>query len=136
MGINTLYTIIAIICGICTTLLLVTEESIFTMPCFVAIIIGGVFSLTTIETLNSELIIEEYLRSSYDSSIKEEDISSILKSYDKGAKLLDIETYEIPNSKSLYIRLDIRAGKYIYRDLEYKYTVGVDNDKVFIKKGD
>lgn len=86
--------------------------------------------------LNSDLIIEEYLRNSYESNIKKDDISGILKSYDKNAELLDIETYKIPNSKSLYVKLDIRKGKPIYRDLKYKYTIGINDNKVFIKKGD
>lgn len=125
-------------CGVPIILILFFDfdSSDFIAPAIILFLI--VISLTSIfdSKLKSELIIEEYLRSSYTSKINSKDISNILKSYDKNAELLNIKTYEIPNSKSLYVELDIKKGKFIYDKLEYKYTIGMNNDKVFIKKGD
>lgn len=136
MSIDNLLLITTIITAIGIILTQLTRNEIFLMPCFALVVIGVGLYLTIPKSLNSELIIEEYLRNSYNSNINKEDISAILKSYDEDTKLLDIETYEIPNSKSLYIKLDIRTGKLLYRDSEYKYTIGINDNKVFIKKGD
>ena len=84
--------------------------------------------------LKSEPIIEEYLRSSYETTINKEDISDILNSYDKNAKLIGFKVNTIPNSKSIYLELEIRKGKLLYLDIENNYTIGLDNDKVFINK--
>lgn len=136
MNIDNLLLITIMITAICIILVQITGEEKFLIPCFVLVIILVGIYLSISQSLNSELIIEEYLRNSYESNIKKDDISEILKYHDKDTKLIDIETYKIPNSKSLYVKLDIRKGKPIYRDLKYKYTIGINDNKVFIKKGD
>lgn len=106
------------------------------MPIIFILFFTFVIFLPLPEKLDSELIIEEYLRSSYSSEINREDISDILNVHDKNAELLHIKTYKIPNSTSLFVKLDVRIGKHVYRDLEYTYTIGVNDNKVFVKKGD
>lgn len=103
---------------------------VFSIPLSIGITGATMFSLD----LDCEPVIEEYFKSSYETTIDKEDISDILNSCDKNTKLLDLNINEIPKSKSTYVKMKVRVGKYIYRDIENNYTIGVDNNNVFVKK--
>lgn len=125
--------LLAVLVGVVLIILATTD--LISMDWFCGIVLLLLFLIVLYPSkLKSESIIEEYLRSSYETTINKEDVSDILNSYDKNAKLLDLNINEIPNSKSIYVELEIRKGKFIYNDLDYKYTIGADKDNIFIKK--
>lgn len=100
--------------------------------------LGALLSLLTLvspisASLDSEHIIKEYIRSSFETEVKEADISKILKEHDPKVTLTELETYQIPNSKSKSVTLKFRKGKYIYANGEYSYIVGENNNNVFIE---
>lgn len=138
MNLNNLVAILAIIFLITITLTALTRTPVFMWVTIIISLFGLGLQCTAPITLNSELIIEEYLRSTYPLDIKKENISEILKTYDTNAELLNIIVYNIPDSDSIYVKLVIKAGnikKYAYTKFEYNYTIGINDNKVFIKKG-
>lgn len=127
--------LLAILIGVALIILATTDLISMDWFCGIALLLIAISALYP-SNLKSEPIIEEYLRSSYETTIDEKEITNILNSYDKSAKLLDLKINEIPKSKSIYVEMKVRVGKYIYNKLDYKYTIGVDDDNVFIRKSD
>ena len=98
-----------------------------------------IFSLLILSTspenvpLDSEHIIKEYIRSSYDSEIKKEDIIEILNSNEPDVNITEFNIYNIPTTNSKSIKIKFRKGNPIYDEGEYSFVVGERDEKIFVE---